>query len=42
VGENNGNKIYRIIVGPFDSREAATDFNNNLKKSFPGSFVLEF
>lgn len=42
VGENDGNKVYRIIIGTFETREAATEFNNSLKKSFEGSFVIAF
>ena len=42
VGENRGSKVYRIIIGTFATREAATNFNNNLKKRFTGSFVIAF
>lgn len=42
VANNNGKKLYRIIIGSFISREDATDYNNKVKKHFPGSFVLAF
>jgi rare lipoprotein A len=42
VGENDGNKVYRIIIGTFETREAANDFNTTLKRSFNGSFVIAF
>ncbi|MDA3892803.1 MAG: septal ring lytic transglycosylase RlpA family protein [Salinivirgaceae bacterium] len=42
VGNNNGSKVYRIIIGTFASREAATNYNNTLNNRFKGSFVTSF
>lgn len=42
VGDNGNNKVYRIIIGTFPTRELATNFNKNLNNSFPGSFIVAF
>ena len=39
IGDKNGVKVYRIIVGPFDTREKAEHFNKKLE-GFAGSFVV--
>ena len=42
VGDNNGKKVYRVIIGTFTTREAATNFNNKLGNKFKGSYVIGF
>jgi rare lipoprotein A len=42
VSDKDGNKIYRVIVGPFTSRDDAADFNEKLGNKFKGSFVFTF
>lgn len=42
VGETNGSKIYRIIIGAFKTREEAQKFNDSLHGKFNGSFVISF
>lgn len=42
VGENNGSKVYRIIIGTFTTRHDAAEFNKTLKSNFSGSFVIGF
>ena len=39
IGDKNGIKVYRIIAGPFDSRDKAENFNRKLT-DFSGSFVV--
>jgi len=39
IGDKNGIKVYRIIAGPFESREKAENFNKKLN-DFSGSFVV--
>ena len=40
VGNTNGNKLYRVIVGTFPTREMSSSFLERNKSDFPGSFVL--
>lgn len=42
VGHSNGSKVYRIIIGAFDSRESASEYNQSIKNKFNGSFVISF
>ena len=42
VGDNNGTKIYRIILGPFPTREDADAYYKTIQNKFPGCFVLGF
>lgn len=42
VGSKSGEKVYRIILGPFLTREDATQFNNSLQTTYKGSFVIGF
>lgn len=39
IGDKNGVKVYRIIAGPFETREKAEHFNSKLD-GFSGSFVV--
>lgn len=39
VGDKNGIKVYRIIAGPFETREKAEHFNKKLE-GFDGSFIV--
>jgi len=39
IGDKNGIKVYRIIAGPFETREKAENFNKKLN-DFSGSFVV--
>lgn len=39
IGDKNGIKVYRIIAGPFESRDKAENFNRKLT-DFSGSFVV--
>lgn len=39
IGDKNGVKVYRIIAGPFETREKAEHFNNKLD-DFSGSFIV--
>jgi len=38
---NNGNRVYRLIIGPFETRAQAEYFKDSIKDSFPG-FVVSF
>ena len=38
----NGVKYYSLILGQFSSHEKAANFLNELKRKFPGSFVVEY
>lgn len=42
VGNSNGSKVYRIIIGSFETREQATSYNSKLDSVFKGSFVIGF
>lgn len=42
VGDNNGEKIYRIMLGTFDTKEQAVKFNERIQSDFKGSFVVAF
>lgn len=42
VGDNNGDKVYRIIIGTFATREKANSFNQTIQNKFRGSFVIAF
>ncbi|GAA3521455.1 hypothetical protein GCM10022393_39810 [Aquimarina addita] len=42
IGENKGQKVYRIIVGPFSTREYANIVHEKLKHQYTGSFVITF
>jgi len=42
VGDSNGKKVYRVIVGSFASRDQATEYNKKLTKIYKGSFVVSF
>lgn len=42
VADNGDNKVYRIIIGTFNTRALATDFNKKLNNRFPGSFIVNF
>jgi len=42
VGDNNGEKIYRIMLGSFETKEQAVKFNERLQSEFKGSFVVAF
>lgn len=39
IGDKNGVKVYRIIAGPFETREKAEHFNSKLDE-FSGSFIV--
>lgn len=39
IGDKDGVKVYRIIAGPFDTREKAEHFNKKLT-DFSGSFIV--
>lgn len=39
IGDKNGVKVYRIIAGPFETREKAENFNKKLD-GFSGSFIV--
>lgn len=39
IGDKNGVKVYRIIAGPFETREKAENFNKKLE-GFSGSFIV--
>lgn len=39
IGDKNGVKVYRIIAGPFETREKAEHYNKKLS-DFNGSFVV--
>ena len=38
----NGVKFYSLIIGPFPSRPKAEKFYPEVKKKYPGSFVVDF
>lgn len=42
VSKQGDNKLYRVILGTFPSREAAAGYLDKYKRQFPGSFVLAF
>jgi len=42
VGDNGGEKVYRIILGPFNSKEQASKYNKTIQSKFNGSFVIAF
>jgi len=42
VGDSNGGKIYRIILGTFETREEAESFSKTIQNKFQGCFVLGF
>lgn len=42
VGNSNGNKLYRVIIGTFETREQAAGFLEKNKTVFPGSFIIGF
>jgi len=42
VSKQGNNKLYRVMLGPFPSREAASSYLDKYKRLFPGSFVLAF
>ncbi len=42
VGNNNGEKVYRIILGSFQTKEQASGYNQKLQSKFNGSFVISF
>lgn len=42
VGNSNGSKVYRIIIGTFNSKESATSYNQSIQNKFNGSFVISF
>ena len=39
IGDKDGVKVYRIIAGPFETREKAEHFNKKLT-DFSGSFIV--
>lgn len=40
VGDNGGEKVYRIILGPFSTKEQASNYNKIIQAKFNGSFVI--
>jgi rare lipoprotein A len=42
VSKQGDNKLYRVILGTFPSRETAGSYLDKYKKQFPGSFVMAF
>lgn len=40
VGDNAGEKVYRIILGPFETKDEAVNYNLSLNSKFKGSFVI--
>ncbi|MGD9992414.1 MAG: septal ring lytic transglycosylase RlpA family protein [Salinivirgaceae bacterium] len=42
VSKQGDNKLYRVILGTFPSREAAGSYLDKYKRQFPGSFVMAF
>ncbi len=40
VSENQDKKLYRVMVGPIDSRQKAEVLFQKLEKQFPGCFIL--
>jgi rare lipoprotein A len=43
ISENdNGDKIYRVIIGTFTTKKMAIEYNNKLKQYFSGSFIIAF
>jgi rare lipoprotein A len=42
VSKQGDNKLYRVILAPFPSREAAGSYLDKYKRQFPGSFVIAF
>jgi len=40
VGDNNGKKVYRIIVGIFKSRQDAANYKAKISNNFTGCFVV--
>lgn len=42
VSKQADSKLYRVILGTFPSREAASSYLDKYKRQFPGCFVLAF
>lgn len=42
VSNSNGNKLYRVIVGPFATKGEASQFHAKIKNKFKGCFVVSF
>ena len=42
VSQTDDYKLYRVIIGTFDSREDALKYSSNFKKEFPDCFVVRF
>ena len=42
VSKVRGNKLYKIIIGKFKSREQAEKFKAELSKTYPGCFIVDF
>ena len=39
VSNTNGSKVYRVMIGTFNTHEAAAEYNKSLRSKFKGSFV---
>src|SRR3989339_529592 len=42
VSGNQDKKLYRVMVGPFDTRQKAEAMHQKLEKQFPGCFIVGF
>ncbi|MDA3867196.1 MAG: septal ring lytic transglycosylase RlpA family protein [Salinivirgaceae bacterium] len=42
VSSVNGEKVYRIIAGQFDSRSKAERYKEKIRDSFPGCFIFKY
>lgn len=42
VGNNSGDKVYRIILGPFSTRNQASEYSQKLQSQYRGCFVVGF
>ena len=42
ISGSDGDKVYRVIIGTFGTRELASSFNKRLNNRFAGSFIVAF